>query len=135
MSILRSPNLLRYALVADALASGASAALMLAGASVLAPLLGLPEQLLTVAGVILVPFVALVAYLATRARRAEGAVWTVILINIAWVAGSVILLATGVVEPTMLGYAFVGAQAVAVLMFADFQYFGLRNASAAGTTA
>jgi len=76
-----------------------------------------------------VPFVALVGYLATREQPSGGAVWAVILINIAWVAGSAFLLFGGAVSPTALGYAFVAAQAIAVLAFADFQFFGLRNAA------
>ena len=135
MSILRSPNLLRYTLVADAVASAASAALMIAGAAFLAPLLGLPRDLLFEAGLSLIPFVALVLYVATRQRPAEGAVWVVIALNLIWVAASVLLLMSNVVAPTMLGYAFVAAQAFAVLMLADLEYFGLRNASAAGLTA
>jgi len=135
MSILRSQNLLRYALIADAVASGASAALLIAATGPLSNLLGLPEQLLLMAGVILVPFVALVAYLAARERPSEGGVWSVILLNLAWVAASAFLLVGGFVSPTTMGYAFVGAQAVAVLIFADLQYFGLRNAAAAGMTA
>ncbi len=129
MSLLSSPKLLRYALIADAVASGASAALLLFAANYLTELLGLPVELMRVAGVILVPFVALVGYLAMQAQPSSGAVWTVILINIAWVAGSAFVLFGGAVSPTALGYAFVAAQAIAVLMFADFQFFGLRNAA------
>jgi hypothetical protein len=131
MSLLRSPNLLRYALVADAVASGASAVLLLAGAGYLAAPLGLPEPLLRWAGVILVPFVVLVGGLALRKQPDEGAVWAVILLNVAWVAASAFVLFSGVVSPTPLGYAFVAAQALAVLAFADFQFFGLRNAAPA----
>lgn len=131
MSLLRSPNLLRYALTADAVASGASALLLLAGAGYLTELLGLPEPLLRWAGVILVPFVILVGALALRKQPDAGAVWAVILLNVAWVAGSAFVLFGGVVSPTALGYAFVAAQALAVFAFADFQFFGLRNAAAA----
>jgi len=135
MSILRSPSLLRFALFADAIASGASAALMIAGAAFLAPLLGLPEGLLYEAGLVLIPFVILVLIVAARQRPAEGAVWVVIALNLAWVAASVLLLVSGAVSPTTLGYAFVGVQALAVLMLADLQFFGLRNASSSGLTA
>lgn len=131
MSLLSSPNLLRYALIGDAAASGATGLLMLAGAGFLASLLGLPEQLLRVAGVILLPFAAMVAYLATRAEPGAGSVWAVILINVAWVAASAFVLFGGIVSPTPLGYAFIAAQAIVVLAFADFQFFGLRNANAA----
>jgi hypothetical protein len=131
MSLLSSPNLLRYALIGDAVASGATGLLMIAGAGLLSSLLGLPEQLLTVSGAILMPFTAMVAYLATREQPSEGSVWAVILINIAWVAASAFVLFGGVVAPTMLGYAFIAAQALVVFAFADFQFFGLRNANAA----
>jgi hypothetical protein len=131
MSLMNSPNLLRFALTIDAIASGASAVLLLAGAGFLSGLLGLPEELLRFAGIVLVPFVALVGYLATREAPAAGAVWAVILINLAWVAASVFVLVGGVTDPTVLGYAFVAAQAVAVAIFADLQYFGLRRITAA----
>lgn len=124
-------NLLRFALTVDAVASGASAALLLFGASMLTGLLGLPEELMRVAGVILVPFVALVGYAAMQGKPAEGLVWSVILINVAWVAASALLLLGNFVEPTTLGIAFVAAQAVAVLIFADMQYFGLRRVRSA----
>ena len=131
MSILNSPNLLRYALIADALASGATALLLLFGAGLLAGLLGLPEPLLMTAGVLLVPFVLLVAYLATQTAPQPGSVWAVILLNVVWVAASIGLLVGDFVSPTALGYAFVIAQAAAVFAFADFQFFGLRRANAA----
>jgi hypothetical protein len=130
MSFLSSPKLLRYALIADALATGATALLLLFGAGLLTGLLGLPEPLMRTAGMILVPFVALVAYLATRERPSEGSVWLVILLNVAWVAASVLLLFTNFVSPTILGYAFIAAQAAVVFAFADLQFFGLRRASA-----
>lgn len=131
MSLMSSPKLLRYALTADAVASGASALLLLAGASMLTELLGLPEPLLRWAGVILIPFVILVGALALRADPPPGAVWAVILLNVAWVVASVFVMFGGLTAPTMLGYAFVGAQALAVLAFADFQFFGLRNTATA----
>ncbi len=130
MSLLSSPNLLRYALIGDAVASGATGLLMIAGAGFLSGLLGLPEQLLMVSGAILMPFTAMVAYLATREQPSEGSVWAVILINIAWVAASAFVIFGGVVAPTMLGYAFIAAQGIVVFAFADFQFFGLRNANA-----
>lgn len=130
MSILNSPKLLRYALFADALASGATALLLLFAAGFLTELLGLPEQLMRAAGWILVPFVGLVGYLATREHPSAGSVWAVILLNVAWVAASILLLFTDFVSPTVLGYAFVVAQAAAVFAFADLQFLGLRRTQA-----
>jgi hypothetical protein len=104
---------------------------MFVAAATLAPLLGLPETLLTYAGVALLPYAAVVAYLGTRRRVARGAVWGVIACNVAWAADSLLLLATGWIEPTMFGYAFVIGQALIVALFAEVQYIGLRQSGAA----
>ena len=66
MSITQSPNFLRYALIADAIASGATGLLVLAGSSLLGPLLNIPEAWLLGAGLILVPYVAFVVFVAMR---------------------------------------------------------------------
>jgi len=54
----------------------------------------------------------------------------VIAINAAWVAGSVLLLLSGRIEPNILGYAFILGQALAVAGFAEMQYVGLRKSAA-----
>jgi hypothetical protein len=117
---------LRYALIADAVASGATGLLMIAGADLLTGLLGLPVPLMREAGLVLVPYVALVAFVDTRAVIPLHVVKAIIALNIAWVLGSVALL-VGFVTPTALGYAFVIAQAVAVGVFAELQVIGLRR--------
>ena len=87
------------------------------------------------AGLILLPYAAAIAVLGTRAAVSRRAVWAVIAVNGVWVADSLILLASGWVSPTALGYAFVLAQALAVLVFAEAQYFGLRRSRTAGALA
>ena len=129
MSSFSPSPLLRYALVGDAVASGATGLLLALGAGALAGLLGLPEALMRSAGLILLPYAAVVALLGTRATMSRRAVWAVIAVNGVWVADSLILLASGWVSPTALGYAFVLAQALVVLLFAEAQYFGLRRAA------
>ena len=129
MSSFSPSPLLRYALVGDAVASGATGLLLALGAGALAGLLGLPEALMRSAGLILLPYAAVVAFLGTRATISRRAVWAVIAVNGVWVADSLILLASGWVSPTALGYAFVLAQALVVLLFAEAQYFGLRRAA------
>lgn len=118
---------LRYALLGDAMASGATGLAMATGAGVLPGLLGLPHDLLLYAGLFLLPYAAMLAYLGTRPAVTRGAVWAVIVLNGLWVVESVALLASGWVSPTMLGYAFVIAQAIVVLGFAEAQYVGLRR--------
>ena len=126
----RQSNFLRYALLADAIASGATGLLMIAGADLLTGLLGLPPVLLREAGLVLVPYVALVAYVGTRETISRAAVRAVIALNVLWTAGSVALLVTGWVAPTALGYGFVIAQATAVAIFAELQFIGLRRSDA-----
>jgi hypothetical protein len=46
-----------------------------------------------------------------------------------WVAGSAARLVNGWVSPAALGYAFVIAQAAAVVRLAELEYIGLRKAS------
>lgn len=121
---------LRYALLADAVVSGATGLLLIAGADLLAGLLGLPVALMREAGLLLVPYVALVAFVGTREAISRPAVQAIIALNVLWVAGSIGLLTSGFVAPTMLGTAFVIAQAVAVGAFAELQFIGLRRAQA-----
>lgn len=127
----RTSSFLRQVLWADALISGATGLLLLLGASFLAGLLDLPIELLRTAGLVLLPFVAYVVYVATRENPSRGAVWVVILVNILWVAASIGLLLSGWVAPNGLGIAFVVVQALAVGLFAELQVVGLRRAAPA----
>jgi hypothetical protein len=124
------PNFLRTVLWADAIASGATGLVMVAGAGVLESLLGLPSALTREAGLILVPYAALVAVVAARAQISRAAVWVFIVANAAWTIGSIGLLLGGL-APTALGYAFVIAQALVVAILAELQYAGVRTPTAA----
>ena len=128
--MLNHPALLRFSLLIDAVASGATGLLLIAGAGLLTNWLALPVDLMRAAGLILVPYVAFVAYVGTRAEISRAAVRTVIAANAVWVVASAGLLVSGFVAPTMLGYAFVIAQAVAVGFFGELQYMALRRAPA-----
>lgn len=119
--------LLRRVLLADAVLSGATGLLMIAGAEVLSGLLDLPVPLLRAAGLVLVPYVAFVVYAGTRAGIARAAVIAIIAINLAWTAASIGLLFTGLVSPNLLGYAFVVFQALVVGVLAELQIVALRR--------
>jgi len=127
MSYDHSSTFLRRALVLDAVASGATGLLMIAGAGLVEGLLGLPATLLRGAGLVLVPYVAFVLYAGTRAAIPRPAVWTIIAANGLWAAASALLLISGWVAPTALGYAFVIAQALVVALLGELQYMGLRR--------
>jgi uncharacterized membrane protein YoaK (UPF0700 family) len=107
--------------------TGATGLLLLLGAPFLAGLLELPEVLLRSAGLVLLPFVAFVAYVATREHFHRSAIWTVIGVNALWAAASVALLLSGWVAPNLFGAAFVIFQAVVVAVFAELEYLGVRR--------
>ena len=121
---------LRRALLADAAISGGAGLAMLLGADPLGELLGLSPALLRWIGVILLPFAALVAYLATRGQVSPAATLAVVAANLLWTAGSFLLPLSGWVDPTAVGYVFVVDQALAVALFAEVQYVAMRKTSA-----
>lgn len=127
--MIRFPLTIRQALALDFVATGATALLALTAAGFTAGLTGLPEPLIRGAGLVLIPFLALV--LAMAVKPARGGVIAVIAINIAWVIASFVTMAL-FVTPNALGYAFVTAQALAVALFAELQILALRNKSKAG---
>lgn len=129
--MLRLITNLRFALLADAVASGATGLMMIAGADLLTGLLGLPVALMREAGLLLVPYVALVAFVGTRQNIPHGPVKAIIAINVLWVAGSIGLLMSGYVAPSVLGYAFVIFQAVAVVVLTELEIMGVRRAALA----
>jgi hypothetical protein len=121
-------SLLRLALKADAIVTGANGAAYLAVAGPLGDLLGLPEALLRGIGALLLAYAALVWLAGSRrtiSRRAAGAV---IAANAAWViaSGLAALLAWG--SPSTAGTVWIVLQAVAVAGFAELQLAGLRHA-------
>jgi hypothetical protein len=127
-NLIAHPRFLSRVLLVDAVATGATAALLLAGAELLQPLLQLPAALLRGAGLFLVPFVVWVAAMSRKARVPPQAMAAVVAINAAWVVASVWLVAGGPYQPSVLGIAFVLVQAAAVAVFAELGWFGLRAA-------
>jgi hypothetical protein len=131
MSAHRSSSFVRRVLVADAIISGVTGIIMMAGSTMLESLLGVPATLLRYAGASLLPFAAAVAWLARRESLPNSAVWTVIAVNALWAIDSIVLLFTGWIAPTMLGYAFIVFQAIVVAGLAELQYVGLRRSNPA----
>ena len=126
MSAHRS-SFVRRILTADAIISGTSGVIMLAGSGLLETLLGVPSALLRYAGASLLPFAIVVTWLARRDDLSTGGVWAVIIANALWALDSLVLLVTGWVAPTALGYTFIVFQAAVVALFAELQYVGLRR--------
>jgi hypothetical protein len=125
-----NPSLfLRRAIQADAVFSGASAVLLTLGAGELAPLLSLPEALLSETGLFLIAYTALVGWLGTRQAMPNALVVIVIAGNAAWAVASIALLFSGTVTPNLLGEAFVVIQAIVVGALGELQYVGWRRSS------
>ena len=120
---------LRRLLYVDAATCAATGLLLAAAAPALATPLGLPVPLLREAGIVLLPFAALLVWLARQPRPPRGAVWGVVAANALWVVASVALLPSGLVAPTALGEAFVLAQAAVVAALAGLESTALRRAA------
>lgn len=129
MSLVSMSPLLRRALVADALISAAGGVVMALGAGVLEPLLRLPSSLLLSAGLLLFPWAACLLWLARKPAVARGAVWTVIVLNALWIAESIWVGVGGEFAPSGWGQAFIAVQALAVVVFAELEFMGLRRAT------
>jgi hypothetical protein len=125
----RPTPFLRRVLMLDAVATGATGLLMTFFASTLTGLLAIPGTLLFYAGLILLPYALLVAWLARRDTLPRWAIWAVIVTNVLWAMDSVLLAMSGWIGPNALGLAFIIMQALVVVAFAELQYVGLRRAT------
>lgn len=123
-----SSTLLRRALVANALFSGASGVILALGARPLAAFLGLDNALyLIVTGVLLLLYAADLLYVATRPTVNRTAAWLAVALDLLWVTGSAAILLGGWLSLTTAGKWAVGIVAELVFLFALFQYLGIRR--------
>jgi hypothetical protein len=127
MSMFANWSLLRLALLADAIASGAMGVLLAAGAGPLADWFGLPHLLLREVGSLLIPYAGLLGYLASRAVTPRLPAMLIVAGNALWIAGSLLLLTLDLVSPTAPGIAFVIGQALIVAILAEAQFIALRR--------
>lgn len=121
-------TLLRRALVANALFSGASGVLLALGARTIGSFLGLDNVLvLTITGVVLIIYAADLFYVATRPTVNRAAARLAIALDLLWVVGSAVILLSGWLPLTTAGRWAVGIVAEMVFLFALFQYLGIRR--------
>jgi hypothetical protein len=125
--VIDKSSFLRNVLVADAVMSAATGALLILGSGMLTSLLSLPRELLIGAGLVLVPYVALVAWVAARKENPAPAVRLVVALNFIWALASVAILLTGLVTTSVLGGAFIVIQAAAVALLGELQLIGLKR--------
>jgi hypothetical protein len=130
MSFIQTSTFLRRVLVLDAISCVGMGLLLVTFSGWLSAVLNLPVELLKQASMVLLPFALLLAFLSTRARLPRAAVWAVIVANAIWAIDSIVLLFTGWVQPSLLGYLFVAGQAAFVAVIAELEYIGLRKSAA-----
>ena len=118
---------LQRVLLADAVVCGAGGLALLAAAGPLEDQLGLSVTFLRSVGAILIPYAAVLLFMATRDTISRRGAWAVVAVNILWAVDSVVLLLTGWVDPTTVGTVFVIGQAAIVAVFAELQIKGLRR--------
>lgn len=120
-------DLLRLVLRLDAVVTAGNGLAYVAAAGPLADLLGLPAPFLRVAGAFLLVFAVLVWATGSRPAPSGAAVRVVIAVNVAWVLGSLVLVALGLGSPSTAGTVWVVLQAAVVGAFAEGQILGLRR--------
>jgi hypothetical protein len=124
MSAIKSSNsLLRNTLRVDAVASGVSGAGLVALGGLHEELFGLPRAWSLPMGIFLLVFAALAGLASTGTRGVPA----IVAVNVAWVIASVVMVFA--LPLTGLGVGYVVAQAVAVAVFAELEFVGLRRAS------
>lgn len=134
MSITASPRFLRYVLLADSASCVATGAAQVLLPTTLADLFRLPSALLMGTGIFLLAYAAVVAYVGTREAIPRGPVWLFVAGNFGWAAGCVALLAATPLQPTLVGQAWIIAQAVTVVVLAELQWAALRARSSLQTS-
>lgn len=126
-SFFASPHFLRRVLWADAASGVATALLQCEFADALAPMLGLPGNLLLWSGYALAAFALFIVWIATRQTIPAAPVWLLIAANAAWLLGCVGLLASSLVQPTMFGVSFLITQAFTVGVLLELEWIGVRK--------
>ena len=119
-------NFLRIILKIDAASCLGMAALILPLAGGLQGALGVPLSMLISAAISLIPIGLFILWLGFRRAAAPALLWLVILGNIGWAAGS-LLVAAELPGITPLGRNMVAGQGMAVLLLAAAEWVGLRH--------
>jgi hypothetical protein len=110
---------IRFALLLDAVVSGANGVAYLVAAEPIGDLLGLPADFLRALGAFFVVYAAVV-WLVSR-RPSAPAVAAVIGGNVLWVLASIVFVFAGWHDPTTAGVVWTILQAIIVAGFAELQ--------------
>lgn len=115
---------LKNSLIIDAITCTALFVLCVFATATVAALLGLPSDVVTVAGWIGLPSALLMLFVANQKMPSKGLANLIAVGNLGWVAASVGVLAIFAGQMTWLGIAVVAIQAIVVLDLAIFEAKG-----------
>lgn len=118
---------LKNVLIIDAITCTGLFVLGVFATATVAALLGLPSEVVTVAGWIGLPSALLMLFVATQKAPSKGLANLIAVGNIGWVAASFGVLAVFAGQMTWLGIAVVVVQALVVL---DLAFFEVKGAAA-----
>ena len=127
---LRPDRAFRTILAVDAVATAATGLLLVGGATVLEPWLGLSPSLLRTTGWSFVLFGGLVGWAARRETTPAAALLAIVAYNALYVLESLGAAALGLVAPTTLGLAALLGLAAIVAAFTALEAAGLRRSRA-----
>lgn len=118
---------LRQFLALDAVVTGGNGLVYVLAAGPLESLLGVSAGLLRPIGAVLIVYGLAVAVVAVPREPSRVATMTIIGTNAVWAAGSLLVLLTGTLSPTLVGGLWVAAQALVVGGFVAAQSWAVRR--------
>lgn len=126
----KESNLLRNALLGNALFSGLSGLISLLAAQPLAAFTGIEEPVVfIILGIVLILFAVDLVWITSREIINRRLAVAVIVLDVAWVAGSVLILLFNPVPVTTAGRWLIALLAEVVAVFAVLQTIGLRRSA------
>ena len=131
MNMIHPSPLLKTALRADALLSGAAGVLQLAAADRLAALIEMPRALLAGSGEFMLVYALALLVLASRHRLPSWLVMFVVIGNLLWALACLALPSAGALALNPAGIGFLLVHVVSVTVWAGLEWLGLRRSVAA----
>ncbi|MER5360107.1 hypothetical protein [Streptomyces sp. NPDC002785] len=123
----RSDSLLRFALVADVILTGANGIGYLVLATVLDSFLGVPLSVQYPVGVFLTVYALWVLAVSRQENISRGSVGFIITLNVAWAVASVATVVVDALTATGIGNGWIVFQGLVVAAMGGLQYMGLRR--------
>lgn len=113
---------LQTILIVDAATCAAMGVMVVSASGPIAALTAIPESILFIAGLLLLPVAVFMAYFTTTATVPAWALQVIVAGNVLWVLGSVLLPVTWLGAPNGLGWLFLLMQAAVVALFAGLEW-------------